>query len=201
MLGAACLTASPAKAQWMTFVSPLDPCIGDCSATLFTGRLVKTAMWEILVTKHQMPWDWQWGGSYFVGGALNREIIKFDRFAAIEIEGGAGKRFGSLDEGEFWGALYLRWKWFPWNDYLRTTVAISTGLNWATDLPPFERVRTGSGQQLLHYLAPEFTLGLPSEPNWDLVFRLHHRSGGHFKFFNNSGGGVQYGTAGLRYKF
>jgi hypothetical protein len=30
-----------------------------------------------------------------------------------------------------WLAFYARWKYFPWNDYVRTTVAASTGVNYA----------------------------------------------------------------------
>lgn len=115
---------------------------------------------------------------------------------------GAGKRFGFLDEGEIWGAVYVRWKAFPWSEYLRTTVAVSTGLNYATDVPVFEKLRTrGPGNQLLHYLSPELTLGLPSQPNLDLILRFHHRSGGNLAIFNHTGGAAQYGTMGLRYRF
>lgn len=182
--------------------SPFAPCQADCTATLFAGQLVQTSMWEIFVTKHQGPWDWRWGSSTFVGGAFSREVVRFDRFAAIETEVGVGKRFGSLHEGEGWGALYFRWKWFPWDEYLRTTVGISIGLNYATGVPVFESRRAGvEGQNLLHYLSPELTFGLPSRPDIDLIFRFHHRSGGDLAFFNRAGGGVQYGTVGLRYRW
>ena len=191
-----------ARAFDVTLRSPFDPCARDCTATLFAGRLVTTSMWEIFLTRHQMPWDWRWGRSGFVGGALAREVVRFDRFAAIETEVGVGKRFGALHEGEGWGALYFRWKWFPWEEYLRTSVAISIGLNYATAVPAFESQRAGvAGQNLLHYLSPEITFGLPSQPDLDLIFRFHHRSGGDLPVFNRAGGGVQYGTAGLRYRW
>ncbi|KQT58226.1 hypothetical protein ASG52_22530 [Methylobacterium sp. Leaf456] len=182
--------------------SPFAPCRADCTATLFAGQLVETSMWEIFLTKHQGPWDWRWGSSTFVGGAFSREVVRFDRFAAIETEVGVGKRFGSLHEGEGWGALYFRWKWFPWDAYLRTTLGISIGLNYATGVPVFEARRAGvEGQNLLHYLSPELTFGLPSRPDLDLIFRFHHRSGGDLPFFNRAGGGAQYGTVGLRYRW
>ncbi len=191
-----------ARALDVEWRSPFAPCRADCTATLFAGQLVQTSMWEIFVTKHQGPWDWRWGSSTFVGGAFSREVVRFDRFAAIETEVGVGKRFGSLHEGEGWGALYFRWKWFPWDAYLRTTLGISIGLNYATGVPAFEARRAGvEGQNLLHYLSPELTFGLPSRPDLDLIVRFHHRSGGDLPFFNRAGGGVQYGTVGLRYRW
>ncbi len=198
----AALAPSQARAEWITLLSPFRPCLVDCAVSVFAGQLVKTPMYEIFVTKHQMPWEWDFRSSTFVGAAFSREVVRFEHYAAIETEVGVGKRFGILDEGEVWGALYFRWKAFPWDEYLRTTIAVSTGLNYATDVPVFEKLRTkGPGNQLLHYLSPELTLGLPAYPNVDLILRFHHRSGGNLAFFNNTGGGAQYGTAGLRVRF
>ena len=202
MLALSCLSVANAQATDWKFTSPFDNCDKDCAITFYGGQLVKTPMYEIFVTKHQMPWQWNWRSSELVAGTVSRELVAYRDWVAIEAEIGAGKRFGLLREGEFWGAAYLRWKLFPWNDYVRTTVAVSTGLNYATDVPLYEKLRTkGSGSQLLHFLAPELTLGLPSVPDLDLVLRFHHRSGGDFAIFNHTSGGAQYGTAGLRYRF
>ena len=91
---------------------------------------------------------------------------------------------------------------------MRTTIATSTGLNLATGAPAAERERDsdGRGSKLLHYFSPEITLGLPSQPRWDLVARVHHRSGGRILFgdidlFNGVGGGVHFATLGIRYRF
>lgn len=196
------LPFAPARADDWRFSSPFETCAGDCAVTFYGGTLVQTPMWEIFVTKHQMPWQWNWRSSYLVAGAASRELVAYRDWVALEAEVGAGKRFGFLNEGEFWGALYLRWKLFPWNDYVRTTVAVSTGLNYATEVPPFERYRTrGPGSRLLHFLSPEITFGLPSMPDLDLVLRFHHRSGAELGFFNHTSGGAQYGTAGIRYRF
>ncbi len=82
---------------------------------------------------------------------------------------------------EVWGALYFRWHAFPWNDVVRTTAVISTGLNYASRIEERERRRDAwghGGAHLLHYLAPELTFALPERQDWELVFRYHHRSGG-----------------------
>jgi hypothetical protein len=132
---------------------------------------------------------------------------------SYELETGAGQRFGSLHEEEVWLAFYARWKYFPWNDYLRTTVAASTGVNYASAIPQYEVISSSNnqGERLLHYFSPELTLGLPSMPDTDFVIRSHHRSGGG-QFFGNDfpgygslfhgvKGGVQYLTFGVRQHF
>lgn len=78
LMGASPLLMSTlARAQWIELLSPFRPCQADCAASLFAGQLVKTPMYEIFVTKHQMPWDWDWRSSYFVGAAVSREVIRF----------------------------------------------------------------------------------------------------------------------------
>lgn len=195
-------TGGCARAQDWKITSPVQACSGDYAFSFYGGTLVNTPMFEIFVTKHQMPWQWELRSSYLVAAAVSREVIAYRDWVALELEGGAGKRFGFLQEGEFWGAAYLRWKLFPWNGYVRTSVAVSTGVNYATDVPPYERLRTkGEGSRLLHFLSPELTFGLPSMPDLDLVFRFHHRSGGKLGIFNGTSGGAQYSTAGFRMRF
>ena len=68
----------------------------------------------------------------------------------------------------------------PWSKTVRTSLGISTGLNYASRIEAWEKTkdRTRQGAHLLHYLAPELSLGLPAMPEWELVMRYHHRSGG-----------------------
>lgn len=189
------------RADEFTWHSPFEPCSGDCAVTFLSGQLVETGMTNIFINKHIPPWDWRWGTSYLESASLSRQVLTFSSYVGVETEIGAGKRFGFLHETEAWGALYFRLK-LPGAEYLRTSIAVSTGLNYATDVPVFEQIRTkGPGDRLLHYLSPEITLGLPSQPNLDLVIRFHHRSGGQLSVFNHTGGGAQYGTAGIRYHF
>ena len=133
------------------------------------------------------PYDYKFGDSYFISGSFSRTFAEIGPYISYELETGAGQRFGSLHEEEIWLALYGRWRYFPWNDYLRTTVAFSTGLNYASAVPQYEDIHSGrnQGQRLLHYLSPELTFGLPSMPDTDLVIRSHHRSGGGQFFGNN----------------
>ncbi len=118
---------------------------------------------------------------YFTGAAFNRRLYNGNYFD-IEAEGGVGYQFSNATSGnnspQVWGALYLRYKRFPWNQFVYTTVAINTGLNYSFNKTAFEadEGRADGTRRLLHYLSPEITFSHPKYRDWELVFRLHHRS-------------------------
>lgn len=189
-------------------------CRGKCAATILVGKQLDTGLAHVDGTSSFVPpWDYQYGNSYFVGAALSYSLFEIFQAAVIEIEGGVGQRFGSLHESEGWVAFYARWKLFPWNNYLRTSFAVSTGLNYASGVTAYETSQSASGlaSRLLHYFSPEITFALPSRPNTEFVIRIHHRSGGGDYFgndfpvygslFQGMQGGMQYLTFGLRRHF
>ena len=66
--------------------------------------------------------------------------------------------------------------------------------------------RRNTGQNLLAYFSPEVTLRLKQLPGAELAVRIHHRSGGRDfilgpLFGSDQGGGAQYLTAGVRWRF
>ena len=193
--------AGAAVAGGWTPESLLSPCTGDCSVVVFAGSDVETGMGDI-VTGLSMPnrWDIR-REDKLVGVALARRAGRLWRFD-LEPEIGLARRSGRQDETEVWGAVFARYRGFPWDDRLLTTVAVSTGLNWASDISAVERARArdGRGSQLMHYFAPEVTFALPSAPRSELVFRFHHRSG-VFGLVSDAIGGAQYVTVGLRFRF
>lgn len=132
---------------------------------------------------------------YFVGAAVSRRIFDW-RYLDLELEGGGGYQFSDLedrDAGQIWAALYFRYDVFPWNDLLHTTVAISTGANYATN-------ETDGPWAVQHYFSPELTFALPEKRDWELVFRLHHRSA-WFDLLGCDGCGSNIVTAGIRSRF
>jgi hypothetical protein len=135
--------------------------------------------------------------------AVSRDAASFrGGHLHLEPELGLGQRFGEQDETELWGAVFLRYRGFPWDDVLTTTVAISTGMNWASGISEVEqeRAKDDVGAQWMHFFSPEITFALPSHPGTELLFRFHHRSG-VFGLVNDAFGGSQYGTVGLRVRF
>ncbi|MEC7763798.1 MAG: hypothetical protein VX874_17980 [Pseudomonadota bacterium] len=204
--------------------APTSPCGGDCAITAFVGRQTLVNMPDAFgiadftqgkfgFNRLVPVWDWPWTDSGMVSVAASRQLASFGHSAtgdivALEAELGMAQRFGSQDQLEVWGAFYLRWKQFPWNRVVKTTVAVSTGLNWASGISPHEirSSQNGEGSQLLHYLSPEITFALPANPEQELVFRFHHRSGGGDMFgpnsiFNNTRGGSNYLNVGVRWRF
>lgn len=196
--------------RWITFHEITKACSGECGFQIYAGRFVDDSMKSIFGLKGFTPiWDWTWADSGIVAAAVSRPIVSLKDYAEIEGELGIAKRFGDATSEEVWGALFFRWKWFPWNKFVKTSIAVSTGLNYARKLDQLEVAQAGNheGSKLLHFLTPEIALSMPEHPQYELVFRFHHRSGGkHFllgdtKIFNSTAGGAQYATVGLRYRF
>lgn len=203
-------TSEPEHPSWLLFHDLTSACTGECGLHVYTGRFVDSSMKAIFGLNGFKPiWDWEWADSGIIAAALSRPVVSFSHYADIEAEVGAAQRFGQTSSPEVWGALYFRWKEFPWNDTVKTTVAVSTGLNYAFKLDRLEVAQAGNGEgsKLLHFMSPEVTFALPEKPDLELVFRFHHRSGGKnfllgdTKIFNSTSGGAQYGTVGLRYRF
>jgi hypothetical protein len=191
---------SPIASHWAKGDSFCD---NTCAVTFSAGKFLKTEMVQVFGTTDEfIPiWDCTCEGSGIVTGAFTRKIGDFGQYVGIDAEAGIGKRFGATKEIELWGATYYRWKWFPWNDYVRTTIGVSTGFNWASGIPEKERIRAINkvGRQFLHYFSPEITFALPSKPEWELHVRIHHCSG--WFFYRDIGGGAQFLTLGVRKYF
>jgi hypothetical protein len=190
----------------------LDPasgwCGGNCGIAVYGGQYVGAPMKSVFGVDEAKPiWDWKWGENYIVAAALSRRILSVGGLD-IEPEIGIAQRFGGMHEVEGWAAVYFRWTVFPWNDVIRTTAALATGLNVASDVNKIEeaRGRVPGGSRLLHYFSPEMTFALPDRPDIELIFRFHHRSGGgdiwgDSDLFKGVNGGAQFQTVGLRYRF
>lgn len=135
---------------------------------------------------------------------ISRRLVTFGNALNIEPEFGIGKRFGDMNAAEFWVAIVVRWTAFPWNDTIKTSIALSDGPSLATQVDRNERA-LNDGQNptasiLLNYFSPEITFALPQYPDYELLFRFHHRSG-IFGLINNVHEGAQYATAGFRFHF
>lgn len=202
------------KLHWRSFS---QACAGDCAIAVYGGSYVFTEMTEMFgiegistfaPDRFKPAWDWDYGDSSLIAVAGSRRILSFGELIDIEGEIGLAQRFGDLTATETWAAFYIRWVAFPWNDYIRTTIAVSTGLNYASHVDALEKERSSNkkGSHLLHFFSPEITLALPQYPEWELLGRIHHRSGGKILFgdvpvFNGVDGGAHYATVGLRYRF
>ncbi|HEU0223110.1 MAG TPA: hypothetical protein VFR34_12985 [Paracoccaceae bacterium] len=186
-------------------------CGGECRATLFAGQFLDSNLTDVLLPFDEdftPPWRWKTAEDYIVAGALSRRLATIGGVFDIEAEIGLAQRFGEEAVSEGWVALFGRWTAFPWNDHVRTSIAVSTGLNYASKASALERAHsaTGESSRLLHYLSPELTLASPDWDSTEIVLRFHHRSGGgkiwgETALFGNVAEGAQYWTLGLRHRF
>lgn len=215
------LAGPPASAESWSYDTrwhnPFDACDHDCAVYVSIGRFANEKMSNSFgfgsgflpdTGAYVAPWNYDFQDSFLISGSFSRRVVTVGKWLSAELEAGVGQRFGDMHATELWGAVYLRWHAFPWTDYLKTTLAISTGLNYATRIDEIERWRDDNGNtsKLLHYLSPEITFALPKHENWELVLRYHHRSGGGNLFgdsalFNGVTGASNFATIGIRHRF
>ena len=194
------VTPAPAEeGAALRFYDLLSPCSGGCLLTAAAGRYVETSMTDIFFDPQLAPWDWDYGDINFASFTFGRKLADYGRFISFEPEAGFGRRFGDADEYEFWGALYLRWNPFFWDHIVDTSIAVSTGVSYASDNNELEEERARSNASWLHYFSPEITLAPPGDSSVSFVIRLHHRSGAGGVF--GESGGFQYLMFGLRAHF
>ena len=199
-LAAACLAAAPAAA-W----TPSDlfkPCEGDCAVAIYAGVYIEDSLTDVW-SSPSFPWDWDYASDdHLVATTVSRVTWEFWNHWTMEPELGIGQRTGRESATEIWRAFFFRYHGFPWDKYLLTTMALSTGMNWASEVTDVEQERANDdkGSQWMHFFAPEVTFALPSHPNTELLFRIHHRSG-VFGLVSEAFGGAQYATVGLRFRF
>jgi hypothetical protein len=197
------LALAAGRASAWTPADLFKPCGGDCGAAIYAGTYVEDSMSDLLLTSPQSPTHWDYGDNdHIVATAVSREVLRFWKRWTLEPEAGIARRFGRQEATELWGGAFFRYRGFPWDDIVLTTAAVSTGLNWATEVTTVEKDRADDdvGSQWMHFFAPEITFAAPSRPNVELLIRFHHRSG-VFGLVSDAQGGAQYLTAGIRVRF
>lgn len=188
------------------------PCRGDCALALYGGKEVTTSMTRIFFVRYPPKpiWDWRWNNSYIAAAAFSRRLVTFWDVLSLEPEFGVAQRFGGMHATEFWGALNIRWIAFPWNDYIKTTIGLADGLSVTTKIDRQEQTLTKykvvgnrlvyPSSHVMNFFTPELTLAHPKYPDYELIFRFHHRSG-VFGLINDVDAGAQFYTVGMRFRF
>ena len=136
------------------------------------GGVLTNNNWEDVFT----PWDLDTRDSTLVGLAISHGIGPIDPRFGFEIEGQVVHHFGDQDHWEFNLPVVARWKAFPWDDVVDTSVAFGIGPSYASEIPKVEVANRGDSQRLLVYWMAEIEVG-PPDKDWSALFRLHHRSG------------------------
>jgi hypothetical protein len=178
-------------------------CDGNCAFAIYGGRDITTDMRKAFLLRSPVaPWQWQGGNAGLLAGAFSRRFASVFDVLDFEAEAGVGQRFGDMHATELWSGVSIRWTAFPWNSYVRTTIAITEGINYATEIDAAERLMSDGhrASSVLNFFSPELTLALPSHPYEELLLRFHHRSG-IFGAIHGVTGGAQFGTVGFRHRF
>lgn len=145
--------------------------------------------------------DADFNDAYLGAIAVSRELARWRGAAVLEVEAQAVQHFVMQDHAELNLLLVGRWHAFPWNDVVRTSVAIGEGVSYATEIPEIERQRSpGKTAHVLNYLMLELEAAPPDEERWSVFTRIHHRSG-VFGVYDGVSRGSNFLGAGVRVRF
>lgn len=94
---------------------------------------------------------------------------------------------------------------FSWGRWLDFSLAIGEGISYASSIPAIEK-KTHRGppktnpKRLLNYLMLEASFAHPNYPQWQIITRIHHRSGAYGLYRAGNAGSNVIGL-GIRYLF
>jgi hypothetical protein len=141
--------------------------------------------------------------NYVLGAAYAREFWNLGWRFHVGGETGLAARVEESLSVETWGGLVLRNRGVTLGDWLTISPAITVGLSLASDSIGTEAGREAArngNATCLFYLGPEIAFSLPRHPRWELVYRLHHRSGAN-ELLGGMAEGHNANTLGIRWRF
>ena len=164
--------------------------------SLYAGRYSDTA----LIQNLQLDHDFQDSHVYVV--SIGQELGRHGNVLALELEGQFAIHRGRQNHQEINCAVTLRWLPFPWDQYVDTSFAFGNGLSYATADPPVEIENADNGRtaQWLYYILAEWAFAVDDDSEWEVFWRIHHRSGVYGLMADNNAGSNYMGL-GLRKRF
>jgi hypothetical protein len=191
------------------------------SLLFFSGRMSTTDIYSTMALNLIKP-PGQNYDNYVAGVAYNRDIINLGYSFHLGAEVGVADRFGRhkqccdpiirsssiVHSAEVWGGAHLRYTGFTLFDAVRVGFGVTFGLSAVNSSIGSEArwaAQNFSTNHLLYYFGPELGIAFLNTPNFELVIRLHHRSGGKTVPFlptiADRGEGYNASVAGIRYFF
>jgi hypothetical protein len=200
----ASIAVQPAQAQSLFGSNPNAGLTDfDRDVFFFGGRFQHDWIWDTLNVAADHYED-----NYVLGAGYQQFFTGKWWGFRMGTEFGIAGRFAhdgvSTSSFETWYGYTIRHDGIAIGDAVRIGLAVSTGFSMVTDLIGIERVRAGwypenGPVQLLFYLGPEINLTAAAFPNWELFFRIHHRSGLYGTIAKVDGSNAA--ALGFRYKF
>lgn len=152
------------------------------------------------------PWRVRndWARDYMVGANAVFKIAHLPLLPVdLELDLSVGDLFGKGNIFEFGALPELRWKWFPWNQFLYTNMRWGpTGVSYTTGLSAVEASDTTHDRtsRFLNLDVFEFTFAPNDHSRWEAFVRNQHRSG-IYGLINGVNGGSNYVNIGMRAHF
>lgn len=105
------------------------------------------------------------------------------------------------DHWEINWAFSLRWTRFPWDNTVNTSLLYGLGVSYASRRPEIEQRSDRGPTHVLVFMPVEFSFSLPEKSfsRYEILFRIHHRSGSYGVV--SDARGSNFLTGGLRYRF
>lgn len=193
-----------------------DPVRKADSVFVFAGAMSTRNMGSSATFDHNWPIGPNYD-NYIVGAAYNHDFYSLGHGFAIGGEIGLADRFGYfqvccdtvikstslLNSPELWVGSRFSFEGFALFNTVRIGGALTTGFSFTANSIGVERGREiakNGSARVLGYLGPEVSFALVDHPEWELVYRLHHRSGANGTF-GHMGEGYNANVLGVRYRF
>ncbi len=171
----------------------------DTGVLVFSGLLTRGTMGD---SANPFTTDYDDGG--ILGIALRHNALALPYGFAGGWEAGGAGRCVDQCSAELWAGVYLRHTGLEILPGVLLRPSLTVGLSAVNRSIGMERVREsgkdGRDARLLFYIGPELAFALARFPRWELVYRLHHRSGGH-EILGNMQEGNNANVLGVRYWF
>lgn len=194
LAAAAIAVALPAFAQ--TDPSPI-PSNEDQKIFIFGGRLGQSTMDRML-----FPFTAEYEDAIILGGGYQYFFAEPLEDFKVGMEVGAAIRTGAETTGELWAGAVGRYDGWIIDDEIRISPSLTFGVSAVTDTMGVEAQREkadGLPGDILFYLSPEISFASMDNPQSEVYWRLHHRSGAWNTF--GGGGTANATTIGIRTSF
>ena len=168
------------------------------SIDVFFGRYTTGSMGDSL-----NPFTATYEDNYLLAIACDRDFLNPGYRFRLGGEVGLASRFGTPWSAETWGGVVVRHRGITIRDWITIAPALTAGVSLISHPLGVEAKREqghDGDATLLFYFGPEIAISLPRHPRWELVYRLHHRSGADGTL-GNMKEGHNANTLGIRHRF
>ncbi len=168
------------------------------SIYMFAGRYTAGTMGE-----SANPFNADYEDNYVAAAVWGEDVSAPWRGFIMGAEIGLAHRFGASGSLEAWGGMVVRHRGLHILNAITVLPSVTAGLSLTNKSIGVENRREdgrNESARVLFYLGPEIGLSFRTNPRWELVYRLHHRSGGN-RVLGRLLEGHNANTLGVRHRF